>query len=70
MANRRYVYQFDYHPIPTKTEQAKTLKPDVMILAEEFWEPSTQPLPQALEELLALGYKVKTKLDGFFILEK
>lgn len=70
VANRRYVYQFDYHPTPSKAEQVEALKPDVVVFAKEFWEPATQPLAATLEELLALKYKIVTESDGFFILKR
>lgn len=70
VANRRYVYQFDYRPNPTKAEQAEALQPDVMILAREFWEPATQPVSATLEELLTLKYKMVKEFDGFFIIKR
>lgn len=70
IANRREVYQFNYNLHPNKKEWTLEFKPDYVIFEREFWEPGTEPLEQALEDLKGLGYRVQLERDGFYILTK
>lgn len=67
---RKYIYQFDYLPTPTKAEQVRQLNPDWVILNDDFMEPSTGDIRENVREILSLGYEIDYQRDGFVSLKK
>jgi hypothetical protein len=70
VCNRKYVYQFNYNPSPTKLEFAEKYGADVVIWDERLWEPGTEPPDDTLDEFRKAGYQVVREKDGFYILQK
>ncbi len=70
MANRKFIYQFDYASPPTKGETAVKLSVDYVIFDREFWEPGTPPLEDTLAELLKAGYYVSDRAKDFYVMKK
>lgn len=70
LCNRRNVYQFDYRPRPSKSESARELDADYVILAQEFWEENTLPFPETMKQLADLGYRPEFYAGPFAILKK
>jgi len=70
MINRREIYQFDYHAVPTKGESAAALSADYVIFDREFWEPNALPIEDTVQELLSLHYARIYERDGFYIYKK
>lgn len=70
LCNRKFVYQINYNPTPTKIQQAKNYQADILILDRMAWEPNTKSLEETLVEARNAGYVVEFEKDGFFILRK
>lgn len=68
--NRIEIYQWSYSDTPSKAEEAKGYDADYVILEREFWEPETRPIEQSVKELKALGYRIASEAEGFYILKK
>lgn len=70
VCNRKYVYQFNYNPSPTKLEFAEKYGADVVIWDERLWEPGTASSTESLPVFLGAGYRVIFESDGFFIFNR
>ncbi|OQA54682.1 MAG: hypothetical protein BWY42_01654 [Candidatus Omnitrophica bacterium ADurb.Bin277] len=70
LCNRKFVYQFNYNPSPTKLNFARKYDADTIIWDERFWEPNTMALEPTLEKFLETGYSVEFERDGFYVLKK
>jgi uncharacterized membrane protein len=70
LINRRWVYQLEYNPTPTKGELARRLGVDYVIVDEAFWEPKSAAPPEALADLRAAGYDTEFEKEGFFVLKR
>lgn len=70
LANRKFLYQFDYNGSPAKAETAAKLKPDLVIWDPKFWEPGLPGPEQARPALEALGYRAIFEQDGFSVFQK
>lgn len=70
LCNRRYVYQFNYNPEPTKMGFAKKYGADTVIWDKNFWEPDTASPENTLIEFKKAGYSVLFEDAGFYVLER
>ena len=70
LANRKYVYQFEYNEAPTKWESAEKLRADYVVFDQIFWEPGTAPIEETKNEMAKAGYLVDFSQGTFFIFRK
>jgi len=68
--NRKYIYQFNYGPTPTKTDFVKKYAADYVIWDRNYWESGTEPLEASLKALQLAGYVIQFEQDGFYILRR
>ncbi len=70
LCRRKYVYQFNYNPSPTKVEQARHYHADYLIWDLQKWEPNTASPDETMSDAKKAGYSVEFEQDGFVILRK
>ncbi len=70
LCNRKYVYQFNYNPDPSKIEQAKNYRADLLIWDLKYWEPKTLSLEKTLTEAERAGFRIEYSKDDLYILRR